>query len=363
MTAGVVVCAFGEPAAPSREALVDYLERIFHRNAAIESPASDEAARTRARQLAERRAPGLLAEYEAIGGSPMNAQAAALGEAVAATLADRGHPVEPYLGLQFVEPFVEDAVDAARADGVDRLVGLPLYPLCGPSTTVAALERLGAAVDAAVAETGWTATLDAVSGWHRHPSYPRLRADNVVSSAEANGLDLDDPATALVCSAHGTPISYLDAGSRYRDYVEEHVDQLAGALGLDDVVLGYQNHANRDVAWTEPAVQDALAGLDADRVVVEPVSFLHEQSETLYELDVELAETAADLGLDFFRVPLPTDDPSLVELLADLVEPLVAGDATGATAADRGATDLRPCECVPDGRTVCLNAPIGGAAR
>ncbi|MFB6353209.1 MAG: ferrochelatase [Halobacteriales archaeon] len=342
MTAGVVCLAFGEPAEPDRGAVVDYLEAIFRQNAELESPASDAEADARARQLAERRAPGLLEEYAAIGGSPLNEQAAATADALAHELADRGRDVETYLGLQYTEPSIEAAVEAARSDGVDRLVGLPLFPLCGPSTSVAALAELRTAADR---------PLEELSGWHRHPGYPRLRADNVATVAAERGLDLTDPGTALVCSAHGTPIHYLEDGSRYRTYVEEFCDALAALLGLEDYVLGYQNHANRDVPWTEPDVEDAVADLDAERIVVEPVSFLHEQSETLVELDDELRVEAEAQGLDFHRVPVPHDDPRIPALLADLVEPLLAG-------VDPGTYNLRACAC-RDG-AVCLNAPLPG---
>jgi ferrochelatase len=350
MTAGVVLCAFGEPPEPEREAVVDYLQRIFLQNAPLESPASESEARERARQLAERRAPGLIEEYEAIGGSPLNAQVEAQADALADVLDARGLAAETYVGMQFTEPFLEDVVETAAHDGVDHLVGLPLYPLCGPSTTVAALERLHAAVDDHDADL----VLDEISGWHRHPGYARLRADNVLSFVESRGLDLGLPDTELVCSAHGTPLSYLEAGSRYDTYVEEHCEALAALLGVEEYTLGYQNHANRDVDWTEPDVEDAIAAIDAERVVVEPVSFLHEQSETLAELDDDLREDAAERGLDFHRVPVPHDHPRLPELLADLVEPLLAGF-------DPAAYNLRACQCRDGPTTVCLNAPLPGA--
>jgi ferrochelatase len=347
MSAGVVLCAFGEPATPDRETVVDYLERIFLQNAQLESPASRDEAEDRARQLAERRASGLIEEYESIDGSPLNAQARAQAEAVGQTLAERGLDAETYVGMQFTEPFLEDVVDQALADGIDHLVGLPVYPLCGPSTTVAALERLRTAVDEIAAEL----TLDEVSGWHRHPGYARLRAENIRAFVDERGLDLAAADTELVCSAHGTPIRYLQAGSRYRTYVEEYCATLAGLLDVDEYTLGYQNHANRDVDWTEPDVDDAIEAVDADRIVVEPVSFLHEQSETLVELDDDLREDATERGLEFYRVPVPHENLRLPELLADLLEPFLADFAPT-------SYNFRPCQCRDGPGTVCLNAPL-----
>ncbi|WP_134672378.1 ferrochelatase [Halorussus marinus] len=346
MTTGVVVLNFGEPSEPTRENVVAYLERIFLNNASLEEADTEEEARERARQLAERRAAGLIEEYEEIGGSPLNPQAEAQADALAAELDDRGYDVETYIGMQFTEPFIDDAVAAAREDGVDQLVGLPVYPLCGASTTVAALEELTGAVD----ERDWDVDVAEITGWHRHPLYNEIRADNVRRFADAHGLDLTDEDTELLYSAHGTPRHYLDEGSRYDTYVEEFCEVIARKLGVDSYTLGFQNHENRDIPWTEPDVEDAIETVEADRVVVEPISFMHEQSETLSELDDELAEEAAELGLDFYRVPVPHDDDRFGEVLGDIVEPFV-GEF------DPGYYQFRQCQCADSPNAMCLNAP------
>ncbi|MFB6124587.1 MAG: ferrochelatase [Halanaeroarchaeum sp.] len=345
MHAGIVLLNFGEPAEPDREAVTDYLERIFFDNADLEAADSVAAARERARTLAERRAPGLVAEYEEIGGSPLQEQAEAQAAAMQAALDDRGYEATVYNGYQYVEPLIEDAVAQARADGVDHVVGLPVYPLCGPSTNVFAVDDLEAAVEAA----DWDVEWHAVTGWHRHPTYPRMRAENVAAFADREGVDLTDPDTELLFSAHGTALHYLEGGSRYDQYVDEYVETVAAMLGVEEYTLGFQNHENRDIPWTEPDVETALAGIDADRVVVEPASFLHEQSETLSELDDDLAGEAAEAGLEFHRVPVPHDDERLGGILADLVEPFLADF-------DPGYYQLRQCDCRAEPGTYCLNA-------
>ena len=345
MSIGVVVLNFGEPAEPDRDVVEEYLERIFFANADIEDDTSEADARERARQLAERRAPGLIEEYEAIGGSPLRDHAETQAELIEAELRDRGCDATTYVGMQYTAPFIEEAVEAARADGVDHLIGLPIYPLCGPSTNVISLEELEAAVD----DAGWDVETHELTGWHRHPEYTRLRADNVRRYLREQDLTFDEE-TRLVFSAHGTPQYYLEEGSRYVTYVEEHCESLAAQLGLETYELGYQNHENRDVAWTRPEVEAVVEDLDAARVVVEPVSFMHEQSETLSELDVELREEAEATGLEFHRVPIPYDDDRFAAALADLLEPFARGF-------DPGYYNLRRCQCRDSPGTYCLNAP------
>lgn len=353
METGVVLLNFGEPAEPDRERVVDYLTRIFLNNADLEEYDSAAAARERSRELAARRAPGLVEEYETIGGSPLNEQSEAQSEALRETLRERGNDVSTYVGHQFTEPLIEDAVAAAHSDGVERLIGLPVFPLCGPSTNVAANDDLEAAVDAI---DGWAPDIHPITGWHRQPLYNRIRAENVAEFVADRGLALDEPATTLLFSAHGTPRYYLESGSRYDVYVDEWCGTQAGLLGVDEYELGFQNHENRDVEWTEPEVEKVVERIDAERVVVEPVSFMHEQSETLSELDVELRERAEDRGIDFHRVPVPHDDARFASVLADLVEPFVAGF-------DPAYYQFRQCRCRDAPGTMCLNAPRRGGHR
>lgn len=342
---GVVLLNFGEPAEPDREAVVAYLERIFTANASLEEHASEEALRERSRALAERRAPGLLEEYREIGGSPLDRQARAQGRALEAELARRGLEAPVFPAMQFTEPFPRDAVRRAREAGVDRLVGLPVYPLCGRSTTVAALEALAAGVDAA----GAPMELLEVAGWHRHPVYRELRTDAVREATEAAGVALDDPGTRLVFSAHGTPLRYLDEGNRYVAYVEEHCEAVAAALGVEAYEIGYQNHGNRPgVAWTEPDVEEVVERVEAERLVVDAPSFMHEQSETLAELDHDLREAAEARGLGFVRVPVPHDDARFPGVLADLVEGVLPDRTSPLPPMGR-------CRCRPSGATRCLN--------
>lgn len=341
MKTGIILLNFGEPETATLEEVVPFLEKIFMINASLENIEEYERAKQRSHQLAVERAPGLIEEYDLIGNSPLHAQARAQAAALASELTQRGHDVRTWVGFQFTEPSIAQAVASARAEGVQRLIGLPVYPLCGPSTTIAAL----ADFRKAIADEGWDVDVREITGWHRHPLYTALRADAIRKIAAENGLDLNDARTKLVYSAHGTPRKYLDEGSRYEEYVIESCRLIAAALGVQDYALGYQNHTNRPgVKWTEPDIEKVIEEIDADVVVVDGVAFMHEQSETLAELDHELREEAEERGLKYFRVPTPWDDARLQVVLADLCEPLIAGGGA-----------LRQCVCRPLAETCCLN--------
>jgi ferrochelatase len=182
MKTGILVLNFGEPAHPTLEEVVPFLERIFSTNASLENQRTPEERRQRSHQLVEERAPGLVREYERIGGSPMSTQADAQARALGVELGRRRHEeVRVYSAFQFTNPQIAETVAEARADGVKRLIGLPIYPLCGPSTTVAARND----VQSAIQEFEWDVEFFGVTGWHRHPSYLALRAEGIRTFAAA----------------------------------------------------------------------------------------------------------------------------------------------------------------------------------
>lgn len=338
---GVLVINFGEPDEPVLEKVEPFLERIFLQNGGLEP---NESVRARARQLAADRAPGLIEEYRAIGGSPLNEQAEAQARALEGALRESGRDAHAYTAYQFTDPSIPERVREARADGVDTLVALPVYPICGRSTTVAALES----VKAAMSEEGWAPRFVGVSGWHHHPAYEALRVDNIRTFVEERGLDLTDPDTLLYFSVHGTPIKYLEEGNRYDRYVEEQCRSIARALGTERYGVGFQNHTNRRIAWTQPDNEDRIREAPEKRLVVVPISFMHEQSETLAELDHEIRGFVEGLGKEYHRVPVPHGAPAFTSFLSDLVDALVGEPASA-------PTPLARCRCADMEGVWCTN--------
>jgi ferrochelatase len=152
----------------------------------------------------------------------------------------------------------------------------------------------------------------------------------------------------LLFSAHGTPLKYVREGSRYDVYVRDSCARVAAAVGGAGYVIGYQNHTNRPLEWTQPDIAAAVRAVEAEAVVVVPISFMHEQSETLAELDLELRAYTEGLGKQFHRVPVPHDDPRFAHLLADLVTEALAPVA-------RKAPILTSCGCRRGQGTWCTN--------
>jgi ferrochelatase len=206
---GLLMVSFGEPAEPTPEATIAYLERIFLANASLDADADDGARRRRSRELAERRAPDLLAAYRRIGGSPLNAQAQHQAAYLHNLLVRRGLDTMVSIAMQYTPPTVDEALNEMMVWGAERIVAFPVYPLCGTTTTLAALD----AVAQEARRLGFAGPIRGVSGWHADSAYTTARAAHIGREAKAAGFDLRDPDTLLYFSAHGTPLTYIAAAT------------------------------------------------------------------------------------------------------------------------------------------------------
>ncbi len=136
----------------------------------------------------------------------------------------------------------------------------------------------------------------------------------------------------LLFSAHGLPKKIVDRGDPYQWQVEQSVKAIVKKLDFPDLDFSicYQSRVG-PVEWISPATEDEIerAGSEKKSVMVIPVAFVSEHSETLVELDIEYAELAKDKGVpEYFRIPTVTLHPSFIEGLANLVRNMPKGKTT-----------------------------------
>ena len=249
--------------------------------------------------------PELVAEvrrrYAAIGGSPLLRVSLRQAELLEARL---GLPV--FVGMRLSRPELGEAIAAARRRGLQRLCVLPLAPFSVHVYAEAARRALEA-------ESGVPLELVSVAPFGSAPELVRAQAQAIVPHLQAG------PA-ALVLTAHSLPLSVVEGGDPYRDEFEKSARAIAAALGVP-AQIAYQSQGFGGGAWLGPDLKTTLQGLcNVGRVVVAPVGFLADHVETLYDLDVEAKGWAAELGLEFTRVPALNTATELVEALAQAVE-------------------------------------------
>ena len=286
------------------------------------------------------------AAYRSIGGgSPLRRITEQQARELQSSLRQRGIEATSYVAMRYWHPFTESAVADIKADGIDEVVVLPLYPHFSISTSGSSfreLQRLRQA-DPDFRQL----PIRCIRSWYDHPGYIDAMAGLIAREIRS----CDDPAAAHVFfSAHGVPKSYVEeAGDPYQKEIEDCAALIMGRLEqqlghTNPHTLAYQSRVG-PVEWLKPYTEDALEELGQagtrDLVVV-PISFVSEHIETLEEIDIEYRELATEAGVvNFRRVPALDTDPTFVRGLADLVQEALAGPEVNLDQAARLSTQVK----------------------
>src|SRR5205823_2121386 len=213
------------------------------------------------------------------------------------------------LGMKHAPPFVEDGMRQLRAAGVSRAIGLVLAPHYSALSVGEYAER----ALAAAGEMPFTM----IESWHLEDGYLDLVAARVRDALA------DVPAgSEVVFTAHSLPARVLDIGDPYPDQLRATADAVARRAGLGRWSTAWQSAGRTPEPWLGPDVLDVvreLAAGGAPGMVVCPAGFVSDHLEVLYDLDVEAAAVARDIGLPFARTASLNDDPALCHTLAQVV--------------------------------------------
>ncbi|MEA2727393.1 MAG: protoporphyrin/coproporphyrin ferrochelatase [Acetobacteraceae bacterium] len=225
-----------------------------------------------------------------------------------------------FIAMRYWHPFSLEAARAVKAWGPDEVVLLPLYPQFSTTTTGSSLLAWW---DAAV-RVGLAADTTTVCCYPVDPAFASATAALVKAGYERARADLD-PAVPLrvLFSAHGLPEVIIQRGDPYQWQVEQTVASVLAAWGeAVDYRICYQSRATPQ-KWIGPSTDEevARAAHDGTAVLVVPIAFVSEHTETLVELDVEYRDLAVKLGVPgYFRVPTQNADAGFIAALAGVVQ-------------------------------------------
>jgi ferrochelatase len=332
----IVLFNLGGPDGP--HAVQPFLFNLFNDPAIIGAPGP--VRWLIAKLISSRRAPVAKDIYAKIGGgSPLLAQTRAQATALQEVLAEGGNRHDEFrvfVSMRYWHPFSRDVAADVRAWQPDHVVLLPLYPQYSTTTSGSSLEdwrRSAAAV-------GLLVPTSAVC------CYPQ---DNGWISAQARLVDVAiervHAATStpprILYSAHGLPKRVIERGDPYQWQVEQTATSVTAALKgrSRDQVVCYQSRVG-PLEWIGPSTEAELerAGRDGVPLVVVPIAFVSEHSETLVELDMEYREKAKHAGVPWYeRVPTVQTEPDFIGGLAGLAR--WAAERAGVTS----ATGMRTC--------------------
>ncbi|MEI9990469.1 MAG: ferrochelatase [Rhizomicrobium sp.] len=336
MKLAIVLFNLGGPDSP--EAVEPFLRNLFSDPAIITLPAF--LRRPLAWFIARRRA--LVAQdiYAKIGGaSPILVETRAQADALDKVLMARGVEAKAFIAMRCWHPFSDETAAQVKAWGADRIVLLPLYPQFSTTTTGSSfLDWQRASVKASIAAPTTRICCYPEAQGFVSAEVELIRAAFAKAKSGVN--------YRLLLSAHGLPKRTIAKGDPYQSQVERTAKVIVDGLGMEnlDWSVCYQSRVG-PLEWIGPATDAEIrrAGAKGKGLVIAPIAFVSEHSETLVELDIEYAHLAAASGVaDYLRVPTVGMHPDFIAALADLV--MQAAKARGTIGAAGGcAGEAKAC--------------------
>jgi ferrochelatase len=324
--------------APDRlEAVQPFLFNLFNDPEIIGVPAPFRG--LLARLIARRRAPLARDIYGKLGGgSPLLANTIAQAEALKSALADLGE-VEVLPAMRYWDPLTDAVVAQVKSSRVDEVVLLPLYPQYSAATTGSS-EKLWRQT---AARQGLTTRMRTVCCYPVEPGFIAAEAAMIRPVYERVRASYPHRPPRLLFSAHGLPKRLVERGDPYQAQVEMTVAAVVRALAIPELdwQVCYQSRVG-PLEWIGPYAEHeiARAGGEGVPLIVAPIAFVSEHSETLVELDITYREDAERKGVPVYeRVPTVGTHPAFIAGLAGLVRRALRQPAT--TAPD-GAVRLCP---------------------
>jgi ferrochelatase len=259
------------------------------------------------------------ANYAMLGGrSPLLELTQAQAAALAAGL--RELDAKCFIAMRYWHPLSDETAQTVRDWQPDEVVLLPLYPHYSTTTTGSSLT----AWREAAARAGLVADTVTICCYATDADYVAATTALLHTAYHAARTRLD-PAVRLrvLFSAHGLPEVVVRQGDPYQWQIERTVACVLAEWRerAPDWVICYQSRATPQ-QWIGPSTEAEIERAAHDRVavLVVPIAFVSEHSETLVELDVEYRALAERLGVPgYFRVPTQNSDAAFIAALARLV--------------------------------------------
>jgi len=316
----VILFNLGGPDSP--EAVAPFLKNLFSDPAIISLPAI--ARLPIAHLIARRRAPVAREIYNHMGGkSPILQETRAQADALERVLSTEGTEVRVFIAMRYWRPFSDEAARAVKAFDPDKIVLLPLYPQYSTTTTASSLlDWTKAAKKAGIAAP----TLRACC-YPWDPGFVAAAAGKIRAAMAGASPEIS---YRLLLSAHGLPKRTIQRGDPYQWQVEQSAAAIVKALDAPELepLVCYQSRVG-PLEWIGPATDAEIrrAGRDNKGVIIAPIAFVSEHSETLVELDIEYRRLAGESGVpDYRRAGTVGIHPDFIAGLAALVRRAMEGE-------------------------------------
>jgi ferrochelatase len=248
--------------------------------------------------------------YGLIGRSPLTALTLRQGELLAEEL-----KLPVYVGMRNWKPFIAETIATMKSDGVGRAVAICLAPQ--NSRTSVGLYRAALQV-----EGGLPFAVEFVESWHDHPLLIAAFAEKFRAGWDRACSEMSAP-LPVIFTAHSVPQRTITEGDPYEIQTKETARLVALAAGLapDNWKFAFQSQGMSGGAWLGPTVENTILELKEQghrAVFVQPVGFLCDHVEVLYDIDIAFKQFAEKEGMRLWRAESLNDSRLLTAALADV---------------------------------------------
>ncbi len=228
-----------------------------------------------------------------------------------------GNDVIVDFAMRYTPPFASEVLDRLKDKNIDRIYLIPLYPQFSTTTTKSSLEDF----EEQYHKSNSDALLIEIKHFFENKKYNQTIIQSIKDTMGSDNCNEYD----LIFSAHGLPQKIVDAGDIYEKHVNRHIDILKYMLKIQEmefknIHLAYQSKVG-PMEWLKPSLDEKLESLENKKVVIFPIAFTIDNSETDFELDIEYREIAQELGFKDYKVCSCQNDSDLfVEALVEIYE-------------------------------------------
>jgi len=254
--------------------------------------------------------------YAAIGGSsPLLGWTRAQAEALEQLL---GIPV--FFGMRNWHPFIRETMDRVRDAGLERLAAVCLAPQFSELSVGLYIKR----TEEAKREVGVTAELSWAKSFHDEPLLIEAFAERLLA-LQGTGQLLGEPVASrrVLFTAHSLPEKALASGDPYDREARATAAAVAARVGVTDFDFAYQSQGMTGDRWLGPTVESCLERYAAEgvkEVVVDPIGFVCDHVEVLYDIDILFRNYAAERGITLRRPESLNGSPTFTAALAEVAK-------------------------------------------
>jgi protoporphyrin/coproporphyrin ferrochelatase len=226
-----------------------------------------------------------------------------------------------YVGMRNWKPFIADAVRAMISDGVAHVVAICMAPQ--NSRTSVGLYR-----SALTGNSEISFTIDFVESWHDHPLLIKAFAEKLRAGWDRACREMKAE-VPVIFTAHSVPERTIAEGDPYESQAKETAALVAEAAGFaeGDWTFAFQSQGMSGGAWLDPRVEDTILDLKEKgqrSVFVQPIGFLCDHFEVLYDIDIGFKQSAENEGMRLWRAESLNGSPLLTAALADVARSRLA---------------------------------------